>query len=93
MEDNFGKKIVKGTGKYIKQYYTIKCQHNNQVFDLMEDGKNNFMAISRGADGGKSQSFTFVREGFNFYIKSQAQAKYLTLDSDENGANLYLAPK
>lgn len=51
------------------------------------------MAISRGADGGMSQSFTFVREGFNFYIKNQAQSKYLTLDSDENGANLYLAPK
>lgn len=93
MEDNFGKKIVKGTGKFIKQYFTIKCQLNNQVFDLTEDGKNYFMAVSRGADGGMSQSFTFVREGYDFYIKSRAQAKYLTLESDENGANLYLSPK
>lgn len=93
MDENFGKKIVKESGKFVKQYYTIKSQLSNQVFDLNEDEKNNFMAVSRGADGGMSQTFGFILEGYEYYIKNKAHGKYLTLDSDANGANLYLAPK
>lgn len=73
MDENFGKKVVKGTtGKYIKQYFTIKCQMSNQVMDLRKDEKNNDVAMNSGADGGKSQTFTFVRNGYDFYIKNKS---------------------
>lgn len=93
MDENFGKKVVKGTGKFIKQYFTIKCQMNNQVIDLRKDEKNNDVAMNTGADGGLTQTFTFVKEGFDFYIKNKNEGKYLTLDSDENGARIYSGPK
>lgn len=73
MDENFGKKVVKGTtGKFIKQYFTIKCQMNNQVMDLRKDEKNNDVVMNSGADGGKTQTFTFVREGYDFYIKNKS---------------------
>ncbi len=37
MDENFGKKIVKGPGKYMKQYFTIKNEMNNHVMDLRKD--------------------------------------------------------
>lgn len=45
------------------------------------------------ADGGKTQTFTFIREGYDFYIKNKNGGKYLTVDSEENGASVYGAPK
>lgn len=71
MDENFGKKVVKGTGKFIKQYFTIKCQLNNQVMDLKSDEKNNEVVMNSGADGGLTQTFTFVRNGYDFYIKNK----------------------
>jgi len=71
MDENFGKKVVKGTGKFIKQYFTIKCQLNNQVMDLKRDEKNNEVVMNSGADGGLTQTFTFVRNGYDFYIKNK----------------------
>jgi hypothetical protein len=93
MDENFGKKVVKGTGKFIKQYFTIKCQMNNQVIDLRKDEKGNDVAMNTGADGALTQTFTFVKEGYDFYIKNKNEGKYLTLDSDENGAKVYSGPK
>lgn len=61
MDDNFGKKIVKGTGKFVKKYYTIKNEMNNQVIDLTVDENNDEVAFFRGADHGMSQTFTFIR--------------------------------
>lgn len=71
MDENFGKKVVKGTGKFIKQYFTIKCQLNNQVMDLKRNEKNNEVVMNSGADGGLTQTFTFVRNGYDFYIKNK----------------------
>jgi hypothetical protein len=34
---------------------------NNQVIDLNLDEKNMDVALSRGADSGKTQTFTFVK--------------------------------
>lgn len=71
MDDNFGRKIIKGTGKFMKQYFTIKNTMSNQVIDLQSEGKNNNLAMILGADGGRTQTFTFVREGYDFYIKNK----------------------
>jgi hypothetical protein len=93
MEENFGKKIIKGNGKFMKQYFTIKNTMTNRVIDLKSDEKENDVAMSIGADGGRSQNFTFVRDGYDFYIKNKHESKYLTVDSEENGANVYGAKK
>ena len=37
MDEDFGKKIVKGPGKYVKKYFKIKNEMNNQVIDLRYD--------------------------------------------------------
>ncbi len=49
--------------------------------------------MSWGADGGKTQTFAFIRSEFDFYIKNKSDGKYLTVDSEENGANVYGATK
>lgn len=71
MDDNFGKKIVRGKGKFVKKYYTIKCEMNNQVIDLRYDENNEEIAYNWKADSGISQTFAFIREGFDFYIKNK----------------------
>ena len=45
------------------------------------------------ADNGSTQTFCFVREGHDFYIKNKKSALYLTVDSEENGALVYGSPK
>ena len=44
---------------------------NNDVIDLKGDQKEKHGAVSCKADSGMSQTFAFIREGYDFYIKNK----------------------
>ena len=87
------KKQKNNNGKYTKMYYSFRSVHSGKVLDVAQDGPFKGTTIIWEGYGGANQTFTLVQENANWLIKCKQNNNYLTVESDANGAKLYLAPK
>lgn len=87
------KKQKNQSGKYTKLYYSFRSVLSGKVLDVAQDGPFKGSTIIWEGYAGDNQCFTLVQEGPSFLIKCKQGGLYLTVESDANGAKLYLAPK
>jgi endo-1,4-beta-xylanase len=81
-------------GKYTRQYYSFRSVLADRVLDIAQDGPFKGHGIIWDGYAGDNQSFTIIQEGPYWLIKcKQGENSYLTVESDANGAKLYLSPK
>ena len=87
------KKQKNQNGKYTKTYYSFRSVHADRVLDVAQDGPFKGTTIIWDGYAGANQCFTLVQEGMNWLVKCKQNDSFLTVESDANGAKLYLAPK
>ncbi len=61
--------------------------------DIAQDGPFKGTAVLWEGYAGDNQSFTLIQENASWLIKCKQNDQYLTVESDANGAKVYLSPK
>lgn len=93
MFDALFNKTKNANGKYKKPYYSLRNVNANRVLDVAQDGPEAGSTIIWEGYAGENQQFTFTQDGPDYYIKCRKNGQYLTVESNQNGARVYTAPK
>ena len=89
------RRINKPNCRVRKPYHAFCSVKAGRVMDLCQDGDKSSKGFLIIWDGYSSdnQSFTISPCGPDFYIKCRKNKQYLTVQSDEDGAKVFTAPK
>lgn len=80
-------------GKFTRAYYSLRNLNSGRVLDIAQEGPYAKTAIQYDGYGGDNQSFGLVQQGPEYYIKCKQNNMFLTVESGQPGARIFLAPQ
>lgn len=92
MFGGFFNKIRGQNGKFKRPYYSICNVHSGKVLDIAQDGPYRGTGIIWEGWGGDNQCFAILQQQDGLYCFKNKNNQYLTVESGQDGARLFLSP-